>query len=190
MASSPSRVVMEGRSSAEEPREETADNAVDVVAQRLFRELLLHNGKETETRAGHQSSSGAPCQIEPEAVEPEWDAASLSPPSLMDTCGPSTSSCSSSCSGPALPRPWLPTVELGAVLTDTRLTLDVYQGGAAGLPHLWRSVPEQLSGVRYLRLGSEDEESLSQALGVLHRLPHLRSLAIRGNDMFIWLSQG
>lgn len=70
------------------------------------------------------------------------------------------------------------------MLTDTRLTLDVYQGGAAGLPHLWRSVPEQLSGVRYLRLGSEDEESLNQALGVLHRLPHLRSLAIRGHCFY------
>lgn len=171
---------MDGRSPAEEQPEEAAEQAVDNVAQRLWGGLS------------------------PEGVEPEWDAASVSPSSLTDTCGPSISSCSSSsslsrplphpppsssssssCSGPALPPPWHPSVELCAVLTDTRLTLDVYQGGAAGLPHLWRSVPEQLSGVRYLRLGSEDEDSLNQALGVLHRLPHLRSLAIRGNDMFI-----
>lgn len=175
---------------------------MDVVAQGLLAGLSLQNGKETETQAGHESPSDVPPQIQPEGVEPECDAASVSPPSLLDTCCPSisswssssylcrpalSSSSSSSCSVPALPQPWLSSVELSAVLTTTKLTLDVYQGGAAGLPHLWRSVPEQLSSVRLLRLGSEDEDSLNQALRVLHCLPHLRSLAIRGNDMFMWL---
>lgn len=190
---------MDGRNQEEQPEEATLD-------QRLLEGLFLHNGKETATLAGHESFSGLPSQIQPEGVEPEWDAASVSPSSLMDTCCPSISSWSSSSSlsrprpslspSPsshsvlALPQPWLSSVELPAVLTTTKLTLDVYQGGAAGLPHLWRSVPEQLSRIRYLRLGSEDEDSLKQALEVLHCLPHLCSVAIRGNDMFIWSTSG
>lgn len=193
---------MDERNPAEEQSEEAA------VAQRLLG-VLLQNGKETKTLVGFETSSGVPSQIHREDAEPEWDAASVSSSSLMDTCCPSissgssssslsrprprqclSSSSSSSCPVPALPQPWLSSVELSAVLTTTKLTLDVYQGGAAGLPHLWRSVPEQLSRIRYLRLGSEDEDSLKQALEVLHCLPHLRSLAIRGNDMFIRLSQG
>lgn len=186
---------MDGRSPAEEQPEEAA---VDVVARGLLGRLSLQNGKETETQAGQESPSGGPSQIQAEGVESEWDSTSVSPSSLMDTCCPSISSWSSSpnlsrpLSGPTLSssscsvhQPWLSSVELSAVLTTTKLTLDVYQGGAAGLPHLWRSVPEQLSRIRYLRLGSEDKDSLNQALGVLHCLPHLRSLAMRGNDMLM-----
>lgn len=194
---------MDGRCPGEEQPEE---DAVDAVVQGLLAGLSLQNGKQTETLARHESPGGVPSQIQPEGVDPEWDAASVSPSSIMDTCCASISSCSSSsylprpalssssssssCSVPALPQPWLSSVDLSAVLTTTKLTLDVYQGGAAGLPHLWRSVPEQLSRIRYLRLGSEDQESLNQALGVLHCVPHLRSLAIRGNDIIMWWSQG
>ncbi|KAK6309401.1 hypothetical protein J4Q44_G00208640 [Coregonus suidteri] len=71
--------------------------------------------------------------------------------------------------------------ELCAVLTDTRLTLDVYQGGAAVLQLLWVSVPGQLRGLQYLRLGSEDRGALEGALDVLPHLTELRSLAIRGH---------
>ena len=71
-------------------------------------------------------------------------------------------------------------MELSAVLTDTRLTLDVYQGGAAALPLIWGSVPGQLRRVQYLRLGSEDKPGLDGALDVLPNLTELRSLAIRG----------
>lgn len=197
---------MDGGSPTEEQPEEAA---VDVVAQGLLGRISIQNGKETETKAGHESPNVVPSQIQPQGVEPEWEAASVCPSSLMDTCCTSSwssssylsrppsrpalcssTTSSSSCSFPALPQPWLSSDEFSAVLTTTKLTLDVYQGGAAGLPHLWRSVPEQLSRIHYLRLGSEDEDSLNQALRFLHCLPHLRSLAIRGNDMLMWLSQG
>ena len=136
-----------------------------------------------------------------ELLEPERDespaAPSASPTSLMDTCAPSLSSLSSaSCSSVnhqadfssssssssvlSLTPPLPPTVELSAVLTDTRLTLDVYQGGAAALPLLWASVPGQLRGLRYLRLGSEDKPGLDGAVDVLPHLTELRSLAVRG----------
>uniref|UniRef100_A0A3Q3DNU1 P53-induced death domain protein 1 n=1 Tax=Hippocampus comes TaxID=109280 RepID=A0A3Q3DNU1_HIPCM len=99
----------------------------------------------------------------------------------MDTCNPSISSLSSSsfssvlCLTPPLP----PSVELSAVLTDTRLTLDVYLGGAAALALLWGSIPGHLKGLRYLRLGSEDKPALEGALCVLPHLTELHSLAIR-----------
>ncbi|XP_077568329.1 p53-induced death domain-containing protein 1 [Stigmatopora nigra] len=115
-----------------------------------------------------------------------------SPCSFMDTCNPSISSPSSSnkslsssstsvlCLTPPLP----PSLELSDVLTDTRLTLDVYQGGASALALLWSSIPEQLQRLRYLRLGSEDKHALDGALDVLHNLTELRSLAIRGNRFY------
>uniref|UniRef100_I3KEN1 P53-induced death domain protein 1 n=1 Tax=Oreochromis niloticus TaxID=8128 RepID=I3KEN1_ORENI len=115
----------------------------------------------------------------------------------MDTCAPSIStlpscsysssrhtdfSSSSSSSSPlSLSPPLPPSVELSAVLTDTRLTLDVYRGGAAALPLLWESIPGQLKGLQYLRLGSEDKAGLDGALDVLSHLTGLRSLAIRGH---------
>lgn len=132
-----------------------------------------------------------------EVVEPERDAHSVSP--AMDTCGPSISSISSSTRSSSLQHiefsssssstcgsvlslsPPLPSsVELSAVMTDTELTLDVYQGGAAALLLLWASIPEQLRGLQYLRLGSEERSGLDGALDVLPRLTALRSLAIRG----------
>ncbi|XP_031603311.1 p53-induced death domain-containing protein 1 [Oreochromis aureus] len=125
------------------------------------------------------------------------DPPSVSPISLMDTCAPSIStlpscsysssrhtdfSSSSSSSSPlSLSPPLPPSVELSAVLTDTRLTLDVYRGGAAALPLLWESIPGQLKGLQYLRLGSEDKAGLDGALDVLSHLTGLRSLAIRGH---------
>uniref|UniRef100_A0A8C4GQH5 P53-induced death domain protein 1 n=1 Tax=Dicentrarchus labrax TaxID=13489 RepID=A0A8C4GQH5_DICLA len=119
----------------------------------------------------------------------------------MDTCGPSISSLSSSHSPThhhanlyssssssssvlSLTPPLPPSVELPAVLTDTRLTLDVYQGGAAALPLIWRSIPGQLGGLQYVRLGSEDKPGLDGALEVLHHLTELRSLAIRGHCFY------
>nr|XP_061813251.1 p53-induced death domain-containing protein 1-like [Nerophis lumbriciformis] len=111
---------------------------------------------------------------------------------FMDTCKPSISSLSSSnsacssssfsvmCLTPPLPA----SVELSAVLTDTRLTLDVYQGGASVLPLLWSSIPGQLRRLQYLRLGSEDKHALDGALVVLPHLTELRSLAIRGHRFY------
>ncbi|XP_077424683.1 p53-induced death domain-containing protein 1 [Vanacampus margaritifer] len=115
----------------------------------------------------------------------EKDAASVSPSCFMDTCNPSISSLSSSsssvlCLTPPLP----PSVELSAVLTNTRLTLDVYLGGASALPLLWGSIPGHLKGLRYLRLGSEDKHALDGALDVLLHLTELRSLAIRGHCFY------
>ncbi|XP_041853815.1 p53-induced death domain-containing protein 1 isoform X2 [Melanotaenia boesemani] len=99
--------------------------------------------------------------------------------------GSFSSSSSSSCSPVlSLTPPLPPSVELSAVLTDTRLTLDVYRGGAAALPLLWGSVPGQLTGLQYLRLGSEDKPGLDEALDVLHHLTELRSLAVRGHRFY------
>uniref|UniRef100_A0A1A7WM94 p53-induced death domain protein n=2 Tax=Iconisemion striatum TaxID=60296 RepID=A0A1A7WM94_9TELE len=138
------------------------------------------------------------------AVLPEEDAHSVSP-SLMDTwdhaisslssyssslqnmkfSSSSSSSSSSSCVPVlCLTPPLPPSVELSAVLTETRLTLDVYQGGAGVLPLLWRSIPEQLRGLQYLRLGSEEQSGLDGALDVLPHLTGLRSLAIRGHCFY------
>ncbi|XP_029378498.1 p53-induced death domain-containing protein 1 [Echeneis naucrates] len=133
--------------------------------------------------------------------EPEIDEGS--PSSLTDTCCPyisslssssysstyqhtnfSCSSSSSSSSGLSLTPPLPPSVELSAVLTDTRLTLDVYRGGAAVLPLLWASIPGQLKSLQYLRLGSEDKPGVDGALEVLHHLTEMRSLAIRGHCFY------
>ncbi|XP_070686732.1 p53-induced death domain-containing protein 1 [Pempheris klunzingeri] len=137
---------------------------------------------------------------EERVVEPERDAPSVSPSSLMDICSPSISSLSSSYISThhhayfsssssssavvSLTPPLPPSVELPAVLTDTRLTLDVYQGGAAALPLLWGSIPGALRGLQYLRLGSEDKPGLDGALEVLPHLTELRSLAIRGHCFY------
>uniref|UniRef100_H3BYD4 P53-induced death domain protein 1 n=1 Tax=Tetraodon nigroviridis TaxID=99883 RepID=H3BYD4_TETNG len=67
---------------------------------------------------------------------------------------------------------------------DTRLTLDVYKGGAAALPLLWASIPEQLTGVQYLTLGSDDKEGLDDALDLVPHLTDLRTLAIRGHRFY------
>uniref|UniRef100_UPI003AADC97F p53-induced death domain-containing protein 1 n=1 Tax=Centroberyx gerrardi TaxID=166262 RepID=UPI003AADC97F len=147
-------------------------------------------------------------QTEVGVNQPERDenlptaAPSVSPSvSLMDTWAPSmssrsspsstthhtplsSSSSSSSSSVLCLTPPLPPSVELTAVLADTRLTLDVYQGGAAALPVLWGSIPGRLRGVQYLRLGSEDEPGLDGALKVLPHLKQLRSLAIRGHCFY------
>ncbi|XP_061773183.1 p53-induced death domain-containing protein 1 isoform X3 [Nerophis ophidion] len=125
---------------------------------------------------------------------------SLSSCSFMNTCNPfipslsssnvsthyhtciSTSSSSSSVLGLTPPLP--PTVDLLAVLTDTKLNLDVYRSGASVLPRLWASIPEHLRGIHYLRLGSEDKTALDGALDVLPDLKDLRSLAIRGHVVY------
>ncbi|XP_028970897.2 p53-induced death domain-containing protein 1 [Esox lucius] len=108
------------------------------------------------------------------------------PPSIPTLKTPSPSilpalSSSSSSPVPSLTPPLPPSVELCAVLTDTRLTLDVYRGGAVVLPVLWSSVPGRLRGLQYLRLGSEDGRALEAALEILPHLTQLRSLAIRGH---------
>lgn len=142
-----------------------------------------------------------------ELSEPEREEASVTLPpsscSLMDTCCASvtslslssnihppkyssTSSSATSSSVVSLTPPLPPSVELSDVLTGTRLTLDIYQGGAAALPLLWRSVPHQVKGIQYLKLGSEDKAGLEAALDVLPHLAELRLLAIRGTPhMFI-----
>uniref|UniRef100_A0A1A8C7B4 p53-induced death domain protein n=4 Tax=Nothobranchius TaxID=28779 RepID=A0A1A8C7B4_NOTKA len=156
-----------------------------------------HKSRETRLNVLHDAVS----KDQAAAVLPEEDAHSAFP-SVMDTCcNPSisslsscssslqnmkfSSSSSSSC-GPvvSLTPPLPPSVELSAVLTETRLTLDVYQGGAGVLPLLWRSIPEQLRGLQYLRLGSEDHSGLDGALDVLPHLTGLRSLTIRGHRFY------
>lgn len=156
--------------------------------------LGYQDQEEAEGKTGLKLSTG---EMSEGGVEPERDALSVSCSSPMDTCGPSilslpssntsdhhlanfSSSSSSSvlCLTPPLP----PSVELSAVLTDTRLTLDVYQGGASALPLLWGSIPKQLRGLQYLRLGSEDKPGLDGALDVVPFLTDLRSLTIRGTS--------
>lgn len=173
------------------------DLTTDILAPQLGRG---HAYQDEETSAGQTISSGAIFEGQAELIEPERGASSVSPPSLMDTCGPSisslpssycsthphpswSSSSSSSSSILSLTPPLPPSVDLPSVLTDTRLTLDVYRGGAAALPLLWGAVPEQVLGVQYLRLGSEDKPGLNGALGVVPYLTDLRSLSIRGTFM-------
>ncbi|KAM8892933.1 p53-induced death domain-containing protein 1 [Spinachia spinachia] len=169
------------------------DPPVDVAALGLCREILDQEESDRETGPTVSSDvlSDSPA---------ERDAPSVSPSSLVDTFGPGTSSLSScyfsthhhasvppssspssSSSALSLTPPLPPSVELAALLTDTRLTLDVYRGGAAALPLLWGSVPARLRGLQYLRLGSEDRPGLDQALDVLPHLTELRSLAARGH---------
>ncbi|XP_062276027.1 p53-induced death domain-containing protein 1 [Scomber scombrus] len=170
------------------------DLSMDVLALRLWKGLVHQDQEESERKTGPHISRGGG-----EVVEPERDAPSVSPFSFTDTCAPSISSLSSSYSSThhhanfsssssssslSLTPPLPPSVELSAVLTDTRLTLDVYQGGAAALPLLWRSVPDQLKGLQYLRLGSEDKPGLDVALDVLPHLTQLCSVAIRGHCFY------
>ncbi|XP_045892711.1 p53-induced death domain-containing protein 1 [Micropterus dolomieu] len=169
-----------------------ADRSTDILALRLWRGLVHQDQEQSERETGPVMSDG-----QTEVVEPEREASSVSPSSLMDTCGPSISTLpssyssmhhhanfsSSSSSSPtlSLTPPLPPSVELSAVLTNTKLTLDVYLGGAAVLPLLWGSIPGQLRGLRYLTLGSEDKPGLDGALDVLPHLTELRSLTIRGH---------
>lgn len=169
----------------------TLNPSADFLVMRCGRGLLHQDSESEQSFVTSEDQAGV--------LEPERDALSVSPLSLMDTCGPSISSLSSSSifstnnqnvfssyssssSSPAfsLTPPLPPSVELSAVLTDTKLTLDVYQGGAAVLPSLWGSIPGQLKGLQYLRLGSEDKAGLDGSLDVLPYLTELRSLAIRG----------
>lgn len=173
------------------------DPSTDILALRIRRGLVCQDQEKPERKTGPTVSDSVLSDGQAEAVEPERDAPSVSPSSLMDTCDPSISSLSSSCfsthhqpmlssssssssSVLSLTPPLPPSVDLPAVLTDTRLTLDVYQGGAAALPLLWGSIPDQLKGLQYLRLGSEDKPGLDGAMDVLPHLVELRSLAIRG----------
>ncbi|XP_056454192.1 p53-induced death domain-containing protein 1 [Gadus chalcogrammus] len=102
----------------------------------------------------------------------------MCPSALSNT--PSFSSSSSSIVLPLSP-PLPPNIDLLSVLTDIRLTLDVYRAGAAALPVLWSFVPGQLMELQYLRLGSEDDQGLEEALPIVPHLTRLRSLAIRGH---------
>lgn len=142
-----------------------------------------------------ETASGVICPGQTEDVEEDKDAASATLLSFTDTCGvfissiptpprPSlSSSSSSSSSGLCLCPPLPPSVELTSVLADTRLTLDVYKRGAAALPLLWASMAEQLMGVQYLTLGSDDKEGLDDALDVVPHLTDLHTLTIRGTVM-------
>ncbi|XP_075326111.1 uncharacterized protein pidd1 [Odontesthes bonariensis] len=185
----------------------TASKAPGISTQMLAREIRgrLENQDEdkSEKETGPRKSHDVGTKGQAEAAEPERDTPSISPSSFVDTCDPSISSLSSSsCSSSfhpfhfssssssscpsvlSLTPPLPPSAELSAVLTDTRLTLDVYQGGAAALPLLWGSIPGQLRGVQYLRLGSEDKPGLDGALDVLPHLTQLCSLAIRGHCLY------
>lgn len=188
----------DGAAAGNPPR--TTTKASDVPTHMLSHSGTLGNQdgdelKETRLRTSQHVVS----KTSGDVVEPERDAPSVSP--VMDSCGPSISSISSctrssslqhidfssssSTCGSALSlSPPLPSsVELSAVMTDTRLTLDVYQGGAAALVLLWGSIPEQLRGLQYLRLGSEERSGLDGALEVLPHLTALHSLAIRGTAL-------
>lgn len=175
--------------------------SMDILALRLCRGLVHQDPEKSETGP----TSGVMSESQTEVVEPERDAPSVSPSSLVETCSPSpsslssyfsskhhhldlSSSSSSSSSVLSLTPPLPPSVELSALLTDTKLTLDVYKGGAAALPLLWGSVPGQLRGLQYLRLGSEDQPAVDAALEVLPHLTELRSLAVRGTFLinFMW----
>lgn len=188
------------RSTQEEtdPNGDQSELTPDILAPRLWRRLVFQDGEKSE--AGQTVSSGVISEGQAEG-EPEREAPSVTPTSLMDTCEPSvsslscsshphfklssSSSSSSSSSVLSLTPPLPPSVELHAVLTDTRLTLDVYQGGASALPLIWGSIPEKLVAIQYLRLGSEDEDGLNGALTVLPHLRDLRSLAIRGTNVLL-----
>ncbi|XP_042267103.1 p53-induced death domain-containing protein 1 [Thunnus maccoyii] len=178
------------------------DLSRDILAIRPWEGLVYQDQEEPERKTGPNISRGVMSEGGGEVVEPERDAPSVSPFSLTDTCAPSISSLSSyssthhhanfssssSSSSLSLTPPLPPSVELSAVLTDTKVTLDVYQGGAAALPLLWGSIPGQLKGLQYLRLGSEDKAGLDGALDVLPHLTQLCSLAIRGH--YFYDSQG
>lgn len=69
-------------------------------------------------------------------------------------------------------------------MTETKLTLDVYRGGAAALPLLWGSAAHQLKGLQYLRLSSEEKSGIDAAMEVLPHLTELRLLTIRGHRFY------
>lgn len=175
----------EGR---DEIHREQSDVTTDGPAQRF-------PGRLKDQDQDQEKSSRIRPQGQTTDMEEESDAAPATPPSF--TCGPFissmplhlhpslSSSSSSSSSGVCLSPPLPPSVELTSVLADTRLTLDVYKGGAAALPLLWASIPEQLMGVQYLTVGSEDKESLDDALDVIPNLTDLHTLTIRGTLMNI-----
>ncbi|XP_054883674.1 p53-induced death domain-containing protein 1 [Poeciliopsis prolifica] len=129
-----------------------------------------------------------------ETAEPEREAFSTDPSdrsisslssSFSSMFQPlSSSSSSSRGSVLSLSPPLPPSVELSAIMTDTRLTLDVYLGGAAALPLVWGYDPDHLRGIKYLRLGSEDKPGLDAALDVLPHMTGLHSLAIRGHRFY------
>ncbi|XP_056273558.1 p53-induced death domain-containing protein 1 [Pseudoliparis swirei] len=181
----------EGTPAHKAPTGGVPDPSADLLALRLCGELVCQDQETPERETGPKVSSGVMSE-----GQAERDAPSVSPCSLVDTFSPSISSLSSSyfsthpsssSSSPsvlALTPPLPPSVELPALLTDTRLTLDVYKGGAAALPLLWGSLPGQLRGLQYLRLGSEDKPGLDDALDVLPHLTKLRSLAVRGHCFY------
>ncbi|KAG9336333.1 hypothetical protein JZ751_002680 [Albula glossodonta] len=142
------------------------------------------NNEEGEENDGIEEEENLPCSTclslsfeDTLASTPSSSSSSSSYPSLPIFSLPPSSSSPLPLLSPPLP----PRMELSVVLADTRLTLDVYQGGAAVLPALWKAVPEQVRRVQYLRLGSEDSDGLGDALSILPRLTQLRSLAIRGH---------
>lgn len=136
-------------------------------------------GRPGDQDQGGSSGSRSQGQAEDVAASPATPRGPFLPithPSLSSP--PSPASCGV-CLSPPLP----PSVELTSVLADTRLTLDVYRGGAAALPLLWASLPGQLLGVQYLTVGSEDREGLDGALDVIPNLTDLHTLTIRGTVM-------
>ncbi|KAM4733971.1 LOW QUALITY PROTEIN: p53-induced death domain-containing protein 1 [Anableps anableps] len=141
-------------------------------------------------RVPHHASGGQTAVVEPEREVYSVDICDRSISSLSSSSSSNfhpdfSSSSPSSCGSVlSLTPPLPPSVELSAVLTDTRLTLDVYLGGAAALPLIWGSVPERLRDLQYLRLGSEDKAGLGAALDVLPHLTRLRSLVIRGHRFY------
>ncbi|XP_036390636.1 p53-induced death domain-containing protein 1 isoform X1 [Megalops cyprinoides] len=151
-------------------------------------------GKETskgeEKKGEHKSLTRKESKDNEDESKPASSLLSVSPsldtwtPTPLTSSSPSPPwhlpplSISSSLSSPL---PLTQPVELCAVLCDNQLTLDVYLGGAAMLPVLLESVPEQVRKVKYLRLGSEDSDGLERALAILPHFTLLRSLAIRGH---------
>lgn len=121
------------------------------------------NGEAIHGRISSSSSSSCPS---PSALLSSLSLSSSSPPPSFAL---------------ALP----PSLTLDSVLVDGSLVLDVYQRGAAMMPSLWESARGKMKRVQYVRLGSEDEEALEGALGVLPHLTQLRSLAIRGTHTYI-----
>ncbi|MBN3294959.1 PIDD1 protein, partial [Amia calva] len=69
---------------------------------------------------------------------------------------------------------------LSLVLGGSRLVLDVYPGGAELLCRLWRAERGWLLTVETLRLGSESDEKLDEALDIVSQLTLLTTLTIRG----------
>lgn len=186
------------------PQTQLPETCVDTLAARLRSGLSLLNDEKFR-RWSERCNLQSAGQGELLDLETDYSSAppsSSSPISLTDTCGRSisslssasstlcfsgVSSSSSSSSSVSLSPPLPPYVDVSAVLTDTRLTLDVYQGGAAVLARLWMSIPGQLRGLQYLRLGSEDKPGLDSALDVIPSLTNLRSLTIRGTFHLIYI---